>query len=273
MAPSVATIATFARVTVAKRERAGWRADRYGATMLDAWLRNLLKEKRVSQAELARRLTATLGRSIDRAAVNKMTTGDRKIAADEMLAITRILVKGESDSADEVQGVARIPLEVVPSAQSLVPVRVAGRVEAGAFRSQEDLGDWQEAETVLDLRDAKYPNARQLCFDVDGDSMNQLQPRPIMHGDRVFGVAFEDIEDRTPLRDGMIVVVERSRFAGQEREWSIKQVELYADRTEFHPRSSNPRHKPIVIGRDPTADDGTQVRIICLVRRVSNELP
>lgn len=241
--------------------------------MLNVWLRNLLKEKKVSQAELARRLTVALGRSIDRAAVNKMTTGDRKIAADEMLAITKLLVNGDGDSPQPSSEVEAIPLEVVPTSQRLVPVRVAGRVEAGAFRAQEDLGDWHEAETVLDIRDPKYPHARHLCFDVDGDSMNALEPRPIMNGDRVFGVAYEDIDQKTPLRDGMVVVVERERYAGQEREWSVKQVELYADRVEFHPRSTNPRHKPIVVKRDAKADDGMKVEIICLVRRISNDLP
>lgn len=45
----------------------------------------------MSQAELSRRLTAELGRSIDRAAVNKMTTGRRGIDGEEVLAIERIL--------------------------------------------------------------------------------------------------------------------------------------------------------------------------------------
>lgn len=273
MVGNVAKIATFSRGSVANRERALWSRDRYVPAMLDVWLRNLLKEKKVSQAELSRRLTQALGRSIDRAAVNKMTTGDRKIAADEMLAITRLLVTGESEADSGTPQSQRMPLEVVPSTQALVPVRVAGRVEAGAFRAQEDLGDWHEAETVLDIRDPKYPSARQLCFDVDGDSMNDLKPRPILNGDRVFAVAFEDLGGKVPLRDGMVVVVERSRFAGQEREWSVKQVELYADRTEFHPRSTNARHKPIVVPRDPQADDGTKVEIIALVRRIVNEVP
>lgn len=241
--------------------------------MLNTWLRKLLKENGVSQAELARQLTQALGRSIDRAAVNKMTTGERKIAADEMLAITRILVPAQGESPTVPPELERVPIEISPTTRELVPVRIAGRVEAGAFRQQEDLGDWDEAETVLDVRDPKYPNARQLCFDVVGDSMNALKPRPIMDGDRVFGVAFEDVSESTPLRDGMVVVIERSRYGGQEREWSIKQIELYSDRIEFHPRSTNPRHKPIIVPRDPNPDDGTKVEIITLVRRIMNELP
>lgn len=228
----------------------------------------------MSQAELSRQLTAALGRSIDRAAVNKMLTGDRKIAADEMIAATRIL-KGETSPAGRSPEriMDTVPLELTPSSHQLVAVRVAGKVEAGTFRAQEDLDDWATATTVLDVRDAKYPHARQLCFDVEGDSMNALRPRPILSGDRIFCVAYEDISDRTPLRDGMVVVVERSRYAGQEREWSVKQLEIYADRIEFHPRSSNARHRPIIVPRDNDADDGVKVEIIALVRRILNELP
>ena len=85
-------------------------------------------------------------------------------------------------------------------------------------------------------------------------------------------VSFEDIANEVVLRDGMVVVVERSKDGGMTREWSVKQLEIYQDRTEFHPRSTNPRHKPIIINRDYSADDGTQVEIIGLARRIINDL-
>jgi DNA-binding transcriptional regulator YdaS (Cro superfamily) len=44
----------------------------------------------MGQAELARRMTEKLGRSVDRAAVNKMTKGTRDVSAGEMLAIMQI---------------------------------------------------------------------------------------------------------------------------------------------------------------------------------------
>lgn len=62
----------------------------YGIPMLSEWLLNALKSSRITQAELSRQLSAELGRSVDKAAVNKMTKGIRKIAADELLAIERI---------------------------------------------------------------------------------------------------------------------------------------------------------------------------------------
>lgn len=63
----------------------------YESGMLSKWLRESLISKGITQSELARRMTAALGRSIDRAAVNKMTTNKRKIAADELLTIEGIL--------------------------------------------------------------------------------------------------------------------------------------------------------------------------------------
>lgn len=58
--------------------------------MLKEWLRRALKRADTSQAALSRSLTERLGRSIDRAAVNKMLTGQRAIFADELLAVSEI---------------------------------------------------------------------------------------------------------------------------------------------------------------------------------------
>lgn len=153
----------------------------------------------------------------------------------------------------------------------LVPVKIAGKAKAGEFISIEDLGDWDEPEEFYDTRDPRFPHARHLGFEVEGDSMNALKPRPIQDGDRLSALAYEDIADRYPLRDGMIVVVQRTRHGGHEREWSVKQLEIYEDRMEFHPRSTNPRHKPIIIKRDSLADDGITVEIIAIVRRLVAE--
>jgi transcriptional regulator with XRE-family HTH domain len=155
---------------------------------------------------------------------------------------------------------------VKPLPGRLAVASLVGRVEAGMFREIDDLD--QSEPTLLNVPpDDRFPQARQLVFDVSGDSMNALKPRPILDGDRIVGVAYEDIAHEVVLRDGMVVVVERTRDAGHYREWSVKQLVLLQDRTEFHPRSTNPRYKPIVVDRDMHADDGLQVQIICLVRR------
>lgn len=149
---------------------------------------------------------------------------------------------------------------------------VAGFVEAGTFREVDEFDQSERVEVALP-RDEKFPHARQLLFDCSGDSMNDLKPRPILPGDRLVSLAWDDIEHLVELKSGMVVVVERTRDGGHTREWSVKQIELYGDRTEFHPRSTNPKHKPIIIRQDSDADDGVVVQVIALVRRVMNEMP
>lgn len=164
------------------------------------------------------------------------------------------------------------PTELAPAIRASYPVSIIGKVAAGVFREVDD-ADQSERRRIAETPDERFPNARRMAFDVEGDSMNRLEPRPILAGDTLICVAFEDIAKQVKVRDRMVVVVERSRDGGHTREWSVKQVELYEDRIEFHPRSSNPNHKPIVVPRNAQVDEGVRVEIIALVRRVSNEFP
>ncbi|MDM9644497.1 S24 family peptidase [Rhizobium sp. S163] len=162
--------------------------------------------------------------------------------------------------------------DVALSRVGMVTGRVAGIVEAGTFREVDEFDQSDPVEIPLP-RDDRFPNARQLVFDCSGDSMNDLRPRPIFPGDRLVCISYEDVEHLVELKSGMVVVVERTRDGGHFREWSVKQLELFPDRAEFHPRSTNPKHKPIVIQREHDADDGVTVQVIALVRRVMNEMP
>jgi hypothetical protein len=174
---------------------------------------------------------------------------------------------------DGVDADGALPVsEVSPIRSGMVAGRVAGKVEAGAFREVDEF-DQSEAVEIALPRDEKFPNARQLVFDVAGDSMNDLRPRPIFPDDRLVCISYEDVGHMVELRSGMVVVVERTRDGGHFREWSVKQLELFPDRAEFHPRSTNTKHKPIIVRPDHEADDGVTVRVIALVRRVMNEMP
>lgn len=157
------------------------------------------------------------------------------------------------------------------SPERLMPVTVNGKVAAGLFREVDDF-DQSAPERIWEEPDPEFPNARRIAFDVEGESVNALKPRPIFPGDRLICVAFEDVANQVRVRDGMVVVLERTRDGGHTREWSVKQVELYDDRIEFHPRSTNPTFKPIVVMRNAAADDGVQVEIIALVRSVKNRI-
>jgi transcriptional regulator with XRE-family HTH domain len=162
--------------------------------------------------------------------------------------------------------------EIVISKQNTVMVPVVGIVEAGAFREAPEY-EPDEFEYLSEPPDREYPHARIIGFDVAGDSMNDLKPRPLLPGDRVIALDFSDVEGMFVLRNDLVVVVEQTRDGGHTREWSVKQLEIYEDRYEFCPRSTNKRHKPIVVPKkvfhDPSEEDGRQVRILALVRRAS----
>ncbi|TPM89881.1 helix-turn-helix transcriptional regulator [Mesorhizobium sp. B2-1-3A] len=112
--------------------------------MLSDWLRDALQTKGISQADMARILTERLGRSIDRAAMNKMTVGKRAIFADELLEIQR------------VTGI-QAPTEI------MVPLK--GRVGAGqAVYAIDDGSD----DTVAAPAEAKQGT---VAVEVSGDSM------------------------------------------------------------------------------------------------------
>ncbi|MBX5021191.1 LexA family protein [Rhizobium lentis] len=219
------------------------------------WVIENLEKPGKSQTGLAKAL------GLHPSAINKVVSGKRQLKSHEVAGAAAYF--GEAAPGGE---------EVKPSSAKWVPARKVGIVAAGLFREVDEF-DQSEPEEITVPRDENFPNARQLTFEVEGDSMNELRPRPILPGDTVVATAYEDIAHRVVLRDGMVVVVQRTRDAGHMREWSVKQIEIYEDRTEFHPRSSNPKHKPIVVQRQFDADDGVAVEVIGVVRMVLNTMP
>lgn len=222
------------------------------------WIKEGLSQPGKTQSGLAKHL------GIAHPQITQLLQGKRSLKVSEPPRIAEYLEMPDPFTLSAGTSDVRL------SDKGLVPVPVVGKTEAGSFREVDDM-DQSEPLFISLPRDDQFPNARQMVFDVEGDSMNNLKPFPIAPGSRAVCVAYEDIAHEATLRDGMVVIVERTRDGGHTREWSIKQVEIYQDRTEFHPRSNNPKHKPIVIKRDMHADDGTAVEIIALLRRVVNE--
>ena len=219
------------------------------------WIRAGLKNPEKTQVGLA----AHLG--IAHPQITQLLKGKRKLKVHEIPRIAEYLETQPPQSS-----------EITPVQSGMVAAAVVGTVEAGAFREVDEF-DQSERELVMVPADDRYPAARVMIFDVSGDSMNALEPRPILPGDRLLCIAYEDIGSRVELRSGLVVIVERTRDDGHYREWSVKQIELFPDRAEFHPRSTNAKHKPIVVRPDHDADDGVTVQVIALVRRVMNEMP
>lgn len=155
--------------------------------------------------------------------------------------------------------------------RDMITAPEVGVVEAGAFREVDPM-DQRPRRPLYVERDRDFPKARMMVFTVAGDSMDALSPIPILPGMKVVCIDYDDVADRLPIRDGMVVVVERSRDAGMMREWSVKQIEFFGDRIEFHPRSKNARHKPIIVPRDAFADEGSEVKLLGVVRRIQGDV-
>lgn len=229
-------------------------------------LRNWIKKGLQKPGKSKSGLAAALGKA--NSAITNILAGTRRINVEEIPVIASYL----DEHPPAMPGIDLRPrAEIEPAAEGrLLPVTVVGPVQAGAFIPIDEF-DQSEPETFYEPADPDFPRARRTAFDVIGDSMNRLEPSPILPGSRVIGVNYDDIG--IPLRDNMVVVVQQERDAGHLREWSVKQIELQDEHILFHPRSSNPRHKPIIVPRDLRADDGRQVRILALVREIKNRVP
>ncbi|GGC68379.1 hypothetical protein GCM10010994_28670 [Chelatococcus reniformis] len=206
--------------------------------------------------------------------VNDILIGrKRSLRSATMPALARALettpayLNGESDEP-EISG----DNDTTLVRSRMVPIVIAGKVEAGAFWEVDEF-DQSEREIIFDVPDPDFPQARIVAFNVAGDSMNDLKPTPIMPGTRIVGIDYGDLAGRLPLRTGMVVVVQRTREGGHLREWSVKQVELREGSMAFWPRSTNPRHKPIIVDRNLLADDGQTVEVLAIVRRITSEVP
>lgn len=178
---------------------------------------------------------------------------------------------GTFGGADAELSTARTGAELRQVRAPMVMAAAGGEVQAGTFRPVDDFDDVRPPDVAWP-EDEEYPGVPLVYFDVVGDSMNALKPRPILAGDRIFALDFAALGERAPLRNGMVVVVEQTLHGEHLRERSVKQLEVHEDRYEFHPRSSNPKHKPIVVAHDLQPDDGKTVRILALVRQISNRV-
>ena len=233
---------------------------------MDDELRNWIRKGLLKPGKSKGGLAAALGKA--NSAITNILAGTRRINVEEIPLIAAYL----DEPPPAMPGIDVRPRpEIEPAHEGrLLPVTVVGPVQAGAFIPIDEF-DQSEPEVFYEPADPEFPRARRTAFDVIGDSMNRLEPSPILPGSRVIGVNYDDIG--IPLRDNMVVVVQQERDAGHLREWSVKQIELQDEHIVFHPRSSNSRHKPIIVPRNLRADDGRQVRILALVREIKNRVP
>lgn len=143
------------------------------------------------------------------------------------------------------------------AASSTLPIR--DRIQAGAWLMADDTSQVEPRRHPF-ARDPRFPHADQWLSEVFGDSVDRLG---IFDGDLVHCVDFEGAG--IALQTGQIVEIERSRFGGQERELSIKQVELTPTGPLLWPRSANPRWQTPLSMVPEAGNDEVTVRVRGLV--------
>lgn len=206
---------------------------------------------------------------ISRGQFIKLERGERQLT-DRTIALAAKafgVSKGEivDDTSKPLHSPSKGTVEELPAGDAFTFAKVDGSVQAGAFLALEAFDD-DLGEVVSAPRDPAFPFARQIAYRVKGDSMNRAQPKPMNDGDVIICAAWEDVGLKE--KDGLNVVVQQTTADGQLRERSVKELRVFPDRVEFHPRSSNRAHKPIIVNREYHTDDGKEVTIVALVRYV-----
>jgi transcriptional regulator with XRE-family HTH domain len=243
MRHTVAILETIARGHVAILENDEKFVTRYPSRMLSEWLRNAMKAAGMSQAQLARELTDALGRSIDRAAVNKMLSNGRKISADELVAITRIL---NTDA----------PSDPAHPAPDLRTVTVAAHVQAGYWSESWEWPDEDQYQVAVP-NDEHLKPFRLYAAETRGPSMNRRWPEGTVV---VFTNAAETLE--SPVL-GKRYVVERRRSG--ETEHTVKLLHKDENgRLWLVPESTDPLHQQPI----PVEDTGSDEDHVVIIGRV-----
>lgn len=120
------------------------------------------------------------------------------------------------------------------------PIPVTGYVEAGNWFDVENDRTVQDEYYVPAHHD--FPPACQRAFVVSGNSINRIaRPGAILVTVNIIGAGIS-------LKDGDLVVVERSRYDGQMVERTAKRLRRTASGWELWPESDDPNfQRPIVV--------------------------
>lgn len=158
-----------------------------------------------------------------------------------------------------------------PIALTAAPLVNAGIVRAGYFLAVDEFNQDPDPVPEFVVAHPGYGRVRQYAWKASGDSMNLAG---ILDGMWIVGADAADYIDRYgDIESGELVVVERTRMQGAEREITVKEVRFYRDRYELLPQSSNPEYTPITVPHDHGVDaDGMEVKIIGVVLTAYTDL-
>lgn len=226
-------------------------------TILQVRLQELLDKQKRKPAPFAKEIG--LGESFIRDIIRGKTKSPRAeglAVLAEALGTTSDYLQGH-DKDGELSGPALL--------QSNEQLPFAGTVQAGLFLAVDEYFN-QDPESVPShvRQDPSHSKARQYAWRARGDSMNQAG---ILDGMWVVGADASDyIDVYGDIETGDLVVVERVRFQGSERELTVKEVHFFKDRYELRPVSSNTDHQPIAVAHDHSVtSDGEEIKIIAVV--------
>lgn len=207
------------------------------------WLRRGLKKPGKSQSGLARHLG--LG---DPSPINKVLASKRKLQLTELIAAAEYLQ--EPLPTDQ----PNLTVSSAPSKESRgIPIRsevAAGLwLEVGAL-SEEPLGFAQGIEPIKG-----FPLQATYALRVRGNSVNKIAPPGALLVCVDLGLSGIEV------KDGDLVIVQRTRSQGAELEVTAKRVRRVTGGVELIPESTDPRWKPISYLEDPEDDDTTMTII------------
>lgn len=217
-------------------------------------LKNLRIAKGLTQDDAANAMRVSRGQYI------KLERGERRLNEDYILRAAKAFgvppsqVIASDDFSNEVDDD-----HLAPAPAGFLPF--AGTTQAGVFVDVE-LHSNHEPQVVTISPDPRYRRARQMVFQVLGDSMNRAG---IHDGMFAVGIDYLDfVEHYRPIESGDIVVVERLRFGGQERERTIKRYWEEPNGVALLPELTNEHHKSIFIPRNSEIE-GEEIRIVAYV--------
>lgn len=213
----------------------------------------LRKDRKLTQAEFAQKLGVTRG------AVGNWERG-QGIKRENLQAIASAFGVSFEWLATGNSSTLGVPVAVN---QSQLP-QFGGLVQAGGWLAVDEYFN-QDVYAVPEFvaRQPQFSKVRQYAYQVRGDSVDLAG---IHDGEWVVAADAADYADQYgDLESGDLVVVERVRYQGAERELTIKEIRYYRDRYELHPRSSNSTHQPIIVPHNEQPDDETEVKVVGVV--------
>lgn len=123
--------------------------------------------------------------------------------------------------------------------------------QAVPFRGKVAAGVWLELDQEFEPEDwlnfnpvPQFPEGAVYCLTVEGDSIDKIAP----HGFLL--VCVDLYESGVTIRDGDLVIVERSKQQGGLKETTAKRYRTVSGGIELYPESSNPKWQPIFVPDD-----------------------